>query len=131
MKKVYPKFRGIVDGGLRVDKQGLFNNFLSKMNGTRVIISVEPEEKARTINQNRLYWLYIRIISEETGHGEDDLHALFKQKFLPNIKSRVFDEEVTVIKSTTRLNTDEFSEYINKIEELVGIPVPSLESLYI
>lgn len=82
----------------------------------------------RTIAQNNYYWLYLGIIEKETGNLADDMHKLFKGKFLSNAIVEVFGEKVRREKSTTELTVTEFSEYIEKIAVFTGIQPPPVEN---
>lgn len=76
-------------------------------------------------NQNGLYWLYLQVIEAETGNFADDLHEYFKRKFLTPRDLNIFNDKIKVPGSTAVLNKVDFSEYMNKIEALTGIPIPS------
>lgn len=79
-------------------------------------ITIKPHSKQRTVEQNRLLWeIYNHIVRfyEDTGFvidglrlkflNADFLHAYFKVRF--------------GLKSSAKLNTQEFSEYIGKIQK--------------
>jgi uncharacterized protein YbcI len=81
-------------------------------------------KQVRSLKSNSLYWVYLGIIESETGNEVDDLHKLFKKKFLPWKIKEVYGEKLLKLTSTTELSTDEFSEYMLKIERETGIPIP-------
>ena len=45
-------------------------------------VTIVRHRERRSVDQNRLLWLWIKCISDETGQDKDDLHEYFKQKFL-------------------------------------------------
>jgi hypothetical protein len=71
----------------------------------------------RSIQANGLYWMWLSCIAEETGHTKEELHEYFAQKNLPSIEKNVFGWPVTLRRSTATLDVDEFSTYLNKIEQ--------------
>jgi hypothetical protein len=82
----------------------------------------------RTELQNRYYWgVYLPLISEETGNDIDDLHTLFKGKFLSKELVQVLGEKIRRTKSTTELSSIQFGDYIRRIEELTGVLAPPTE----
>lgn len=118
----------------------------------KVLVTIGiDDDKARSLAQNRLYWGWLHEIEQQTGQ---DLHLYFKRYFLSAIYARddgefaqmaesirrckglISDEyyedmAMTVIKniSTTKANTKQFAEYLNKIEvwaygQGVALPVP-------
>lgn len=101
---------------------------LNKFNvGDKVTISITNEKLKRTENQNRYYWLYLGMISAETGNDIDDLHTLFKGLFLGKAIVEVLGHKVRQVRSTTELSTGQFVEYIQRIEEKTGILSPPVE----
>lgn len=92
------------------------------------------KDNLRSMSQNKLYWLYLSVISRETGEEEvKALHALFSEKLLPpvflKVKGRNHVHEVETRMSTTELSKAEFSEYLLKIQAMTGIPIPDPHEL--
>lgn len=89
---------------------------------------IVPFKKDRTNEQNRyLWWWVYGTISKEVG--EDDLeyiHYVMGSRFLTQ-----HDKKEPYIKSTTKLNTAEFSDYVEKIRkfmlERLNIYIPTPE----
>ncbi len=122
--------------------------------GKPLVVEIKPEAKDRSKAQNRLYWKWLHEIHRKTGNDEDQLHFEFKKKFLIGILKRDDDEYAAmclaiktlkqseseqfeaiangVIRetSTTRMNTAQFTEYLNLIEAFalktfgLVLPVP-------
>lgn len=112
------------------------------------------DEKARTLAQNRLYWLWVATVSEKLGNDKDDQHLFFKRAFLSKIYARddaqyaqmadaithckrflsVGEYEnlaVGVVRqiSTTKATTGQFKEYLDDIERWayskeIRLPLP-------
>lgn len=102
--------------------------------GKSYIVSITTKRVIRTISQHRLYWLWIACIEHETGNDKDVLHEYFKQEFLGRIAVRVLKSEVYPTRSTTTLNTKEFTNYLNKIQVFasaeLGIVLPLPNDLH-
>ncbi len=79
----------------------------------------------RSDNINRYYWLYLGILSEQTGDDANSLHEYFKQKFLDPVYIRVRGEAIKLTRSTRTLTTGEMSEYIMRIAALTEIEPPN------
>ena len=79
------------------------------------IVTINRIKSHRTIPQNKLYRLWLKLIAEETGHTENELHAYFKAVFLEKQYKVVFNEQVDIKASTTILSTKEFTTFLDKI----------------
>ena len=96
-------------------------------------VDISEKKRIRTIPQNKLYRLWLVCIAFETGNDADDLHILFKEKYLePTIKT-VFGQEIKTY-TTTNLNTIQFKNYLDKIQIFaardLSITLPDPESQY-
>lgn len=116
-----PTFVGTVTkGNLHLDMQPSFDRWLVTLEGKRVICEVKQFRKSRTSNQNRYYWgVMVGILSEELGYEPDEIHMMLREKFL-----RIHDErhpDFVIAKSTTKLNTQQFNEYIEAIQRWASI----------
>lgn len=119
-----------------------------------LIVEIRPETRDRSKAQNRLYWKWLHEIHRKTGNDEDQLHFEFKKKFLIGILKR--DDKdyadmclaISALKqseseqfeaiangviretSTIRMDTAQFTEYLNLIEAFalktfgLVLPVP-------
>jgi len=85
-------------------------------------ITVKPYRKRRSLSQNSLLWLWLNEVadhvSQHTGMDVDDIHAFFKQKFLP-AKIIEISGETVECRTTTKLTTLEMADYMNKIYAFV------------
>jgi len=96
-------------------------------------IDVKPHVKSRSTSQNRLMWMWLNLISKETGNDPDDLHNLFKIKFLGTEEKTLYGTKMEIPKSTTKLSTKEFTNYLDRIENLatdIGIKLPHPDIIY-
>lgn len=87
------------------------------------------KKPTRSDKQNRLYFgLWLKELSEYTGYEVDELHAMFKVKFLPQIIGQPEMREVMgalyeLDYSTTQLDTKQFTDYLNRIERFANITI--------
>jgi hypothetical protein len=99
--------------------------------GKRVKVDVAKEK--RSLNQNRLYWLWVACIEQETGNDKNNLHEFFTLEFLPLIQQMVFKKLIYKRTSTTTLDTKQFTEYLNKIQIFssteLGLTLPNPEDV--
>lgn len=123
-----PSFYGkIKDNKLVLNNPAQFNKKLKELNGKTVEVNMEPRRKNRSLQQNSYYWgIVLAEISEFTGYDPEDLHNHFKAHFLQKKVGNL-----TTFKSTARLNSKEFSEYIDKIrrftEQVLGFSISTPE----
>ena len=116
---------------LRILHRNWYDTQINKFKaGERVSLYVSSRRPKRSEAQNRLYWAYLKYIEEETGNTTDDLHSLFKGKFLSEGIFEVMGEKVRRVKSSTALSKGDFIEYLMKIEALTNIPVPATADYY-
>ena len=133
----------------------MHTNYTQAINeGKPLVVEIRPETKDRSKAQNRLYWKWLHEIHRKTGNDEDQLHFEFKKKFLIGILKRDDDDyaamclAISALKqseseqfeaiangviretSTTRMDTKQFTEYLNLIEAFalkefgMVLPVP-------
>ncbi len=122
-----PIFYGQVDKNkLVLINRQRFDEYLYTLNGQEIELTLGKRAKKRTDKSNRYYWAYLRLLEQETGDDANSLHEYFKQTLLPpSIEFLAsIGKEVEIPKTTTKLLTTEFSEYIKKIEVLTGILAP-------
>jgi hypothetical protein len=110
--------------------------YIGKLDISRRQYTVKVAKKAeiRTLSQNRLYYLWLNCISDETGNDVEDLHEYFKLKFI-GVRSRIiYGENVVKAYSTTDLNTEQFKEYLDNVQRWAnveqGIILPNPEDKY-
>jgi hypothetical protein len=97
-------------------------------------VTVERHKKKRSLSANALYWKWLGVISDETGHDTDELHEFFKAKFCP-IKEKTIADEPMLYRSTAKLDTAEMSAYMDKVYAFsistLGILLPLPEEQHI
>ena len=111
-------------GKLILQDKERFQMWIEGLDGVVEII-VRKHRNNRTNRQNNLYWGYLELIEAETGNTANDLHEYLKRKFLQPREITVLGEKIRLPATTTKLNTKQFSEYLEKICALTGVPIPT------
>jgi len=119
------------DGTAIMDKQAVADYIKSLPHGYYTL-EIKKRGQKRSDSQNEYYWgLVIEMIreyiNEQSGeqYSAEDVHELLKSKF-----NTVYNPLVGefIPKSTTKLNTSEFEEYLQKIrtwgESHLGLKIP-------
>lgn len=132
----FPFFGKIdINGKLSINDKSNFVKYLKQFKPinkdfTEVEILIRKRKSKRSLEQNRLWWLYITILANETGMLKDAMHEICKYKFLK--KETVIEstgEIMEYIGSTTQLNKSEFADMIAELQqwasESLNIILPS------
>lgn len=105
--KTVIKFTGGKISPVDFDK---LNSHLTGLKDGDYSVEVKRYNKNRTVPQNRLLWDVYNQISEQTGYETEEIHSMMGQKFLMD-----HTKKIPFVKSTTKLTTAEFSEFISKM----------------
>lgn len=124
-----PVFQATTDGTkLTFDAPIRLANYLRTLKGQKLEVVVRKLRSQRSNLQNNYYWgVVLDILSRETGYEISEMHEILKYKFL-KVKGKM-----EYVKSTTKLSTSEFEEYLEKIKRWasidlnVYIPDPNME----
>lgn len=121
------------NGELVMHNRRWFRGMLQQYENCPVVVVVERRRNSRSKEQLGYLWgVVYPLIAEHTGHSKEDLHEIFKAKYLQNhISWR--GSEMIVAGSTTRLSANEMAEFItNVIVEAneLEIEVPDPDPLY-
>ena len=94
---------------------------LKHFSGKDVELIIRRKKKYRSVEQNRLMWLWYGIMADHTGFTSDEIHSIMKSKFLHTEK---VDEKTGVIypyiRSTTELTTIEMIDYMTSIQKFAS-----------
>lgn len=123
-------------GRLRLPSSEVFARQIRNLRDGDYEMRLERKKATRSHQQNRLYWgVILRALSEHTGYSPDELHEICKAKFLPK-RLAVADGngeivgEFVIGGSTTKLSTQEFTDYLDAVSAwgaTLGLSFPSLE----
>ena len=109
-------FGKVVKGKIIFDDKAKFLNDVAKFNDDiKIVIEVREAKDIRTNAQNRLYWKWVEIISNDLGYQDkQEIHNILKYKFL--LKEEVINGEIHQgLKSTTTLTKEEFGKLTQDI----------------
>jgi hypothetical protein len=127
-----PVHRGKVEQGKKIyDNPSRYLVQLSKLEGKRFEEVIRKEKSKRSLGQNSYYWgVVVEILRDRFGYEEDEakeVHIGLKLLFLRTHKGEALES----VRSTTKLNTAEFEDYLEKIrrwaskEHGIYIPLPN------
>lgn len=106
----------IHNGELQYENPSLVAEHLKTFTPQDVLtVRIEKRKRDRTLEQNSLYWAILGVIAGETGHAENELHEIFKAKYLPPKFVAYNGQEYMLAPSTTGLSTKEMTTYIDRI----------------
>lgn len=108
----------IVDFSLKSQKEELWR-ILRSRKPRRYKITITEHRDKRSSSANRYLWgVVYATIAQETGFSSEELHEIFKGKFLATEKTLKQTGEVFSIPgSTADLDKVQFGEYLDKILE--------------
>lgn len=98
-----------------------------KFRGKTVEVTIEERKKRRSNNQNSYYYgVVLKMIADYCGYRTNEeitgIHEELKRMFLPKIG------KLNIVKSTSSLNTAEFTDYIENIRlwaaQELGVYIP-------
>lgn len=104
-------------------------------NDVRIDYRVEVYEKkhVRSLKANAYYHVILNIIGIDTGHTHEQLHEICKKKFNGDIIHLPKGGMEQVGKTTTNLDTAEFTAYVNRVKQWAqdefGIVIPDASQL--
>lgn len=78
-------------------------------------VKIVRKTQPRTVSQNSLMWMWYKCMEEATGQPKEDFHDYYKTKYLSR-QVAIGGRWVTVIGSTTDLNTLQMTNYLEKVK---------------
>ncbi len=102
-----------INGVVTMDKD--FDFMCSLLRNGEYTVKIVRKTQPRTISQNSLMWMWYKCMEDATGQSKDDFHDYYKAKFLSR-QIVVRNRWVTVVGSTTDLNTLQMTEYLEKVK---------------
>ncbi len=117
-----------ITGGTADQCQTVANQL--KLEGKRIELVIRQEKSQRSVNQNNYYWGVVLELLSDNGNTPDEWHEICRQMFLKSFKL-VNGKEMEYTRSTTKLNTVEFEDYLEKIRRWsadflnINVPLPN------
>lgn len=129
MSKILPTYNFEVGNGVVMPKLDSFRHTLKNLAPGKYALIVKPVKPSRSLNQNRLFWMWCTVIGDEIGYEPDEVKLLLQEKFL----REPLQDGTMVTKGTSSLNTKEFTEFLDKVDrwslEFHNITLPTPEFL--
>lgn len=124
----------LIEGGIIVASNERYTKgMLAFYEPCEVVVYVERRKKNRSKEQMGYYWgVVLPEIAIHTGHSQEELHKIFKVKYLMQ-KMIWRGANVFTPRSTSELTTNEFAEYLSTIileANEMGITVPPADQAY-
>ena len=106
------------------DKPVSLHNYLESLIGQRVEVIIRKPKTKRSDLQNSYYFgVVVDMLANELGYDKDEMHEILKYKFLQSNAMGM-----PYVKSTTKLSTGEFEDYLSGIKrwaaEFLHINIP-------
>jgi len=96
-------------------------------------VDIKLYRRNRSASQNKLMWLWLQVIGDDLGYTKDETYHEMSELYLPVITMRRFDGKKQETRLTTsKLNSKEFTDFLNNIELFaagMGIILPHPEDL--
>lgn len=108
------------------------DNALDSCSNGEYQLSFSRKQEPRSLDQNRLMWLWFSCISDETGSSKEEVHAHYCRKFLStHIVFNGTREEV--ILGTSRLDMETMTMFLDRVQadasSELGITLPNPDDL--
>ena len=123
-----PVFSGRIEQGKVIhDNPTRYLAQVHKLEGKKIDVVLREYKSQRSNPQNNYYFgVVCKILGDYFGYTEEEMHDALKYKFL-----RKGAADLETVQSTTKLNTAEFEDYLEKVrrwallEYNVSIPLPN------
>jgi hypothetical protein len=122
---VIPIFRAKITSGVIIFEhpQDAYK-YIETLEGKYVEVTVRKERSQRSLKQNSYYHgVVVKLLSDFTGYEQGEMHEILKHQFLKKVNPDGFE----YVKSTAKLNTTEFEEYLENIKRwgaFLGCVIP-------
>ena len=112
------------DYQLIYDKPDRLKEYIKKFSNQLVEVIIRKPKTKRSDLQNSYYFgVVVEMLANELGYDKDEMHEILKYKFLQSNAMGM-----PYVKSTTKLSTGEFEDYLSKIKrwsaEFLHIVIP-------
>ena len=136
-KNPVPIFRGRIENGkIHLEQREDFAGLIQRLDGSEIDLRLSKHRNVRSISQNAYYWaVVIPLLAEHCGYEDEEMHEALKWRFLQTHADQSGEFEVKsswvrlpTVRSTTDLDTAEFTEYIEQCRRLgaeMGVIIPS------
>jgi hypothetical protein len=81
------------------------------------VYAITRWRNARSNDQNAYYWALLELVQDHTGMDKDDIHEKMKYQFL---SVAVPSGQLPYCRSTSKLDTKEFTDYIENMKNFMA-----------
>jgi len=119
-------FRGAIqEGKIKLENAPRFHSLIASLAGEQIELILRKHKSRRSNSQNSWYWgCIVPLLAEHCGYDAEEMHEALKHKFL-----RIHDDsELPTVRSSAKLTTAEFTEYVEKCRRLgaeLGVYIPN------
>lgn len=122
-------FSNVVDGVLQKNIKLLISEELKHFEGKRVKVTIERATGKRSSAQNRMFHMWVGILSKELGIEFEEMKDILKFKFLQGEKVlEATGEVVKYLRHTSHLSKLEFADLCNAVMQFsaeLGVILPT------
>ena len=102
---------------------------------TKWQIEIKKYRKNRSNCQNRLLWLWLKVLGDDLGYHKDEMYDVVIDQCWPCGMEEVLfgDKKIIRQRKTSQLDTKEFTLFLEAIDRLacgLGIVLPCPDDLY-
>jgi hypothetical protein len=99
------------------DRDRFILYILNAKTGREYEATYRIHRKTRSLAQNKLLWLWLHCIADETGNDPQALYSYFCMRYLQVQTEVVFGLEVMKPGGSSKLNTEEFTKFLDCIKQ--------------
>jgi hypothetical protein len=99
------------------EDRGRVINYLKAINIEKPLsVSIKLYKPNRSDAQNRLYWKWLKIMGDDLGYTDKEMHDLMRDQFLGYTETVVMEKTIKQLVSTADLKVKPFADYLRQIE---------------
>lgn len=123
----------IKDGVLKIGSSRYLKGMIQQFEDCKVNVTLARQQKSKSKEQLGYLWgVVYPEISTHTGHTPEELHDIFKTKFLTS-KRMWRGAEMVIVGSTQTLSVGEMAEFMASVQleaNELGIEIPEPDKAY-
>ena len=98
------------------DKERVKRTIDGLKDGVRFDVRIVRHRPRRSTPQNRLYWMWVGCLHDETGNDRETIHEALKRMFLGTETVEALGVRLERPRSSRTLTTDAFAAYLDKVQ---------------
>lgn len=100
-----------------------FDHFVAALQATastlpngEYVVTISRVQSRRSVDQNRLLWLWLNCIADETGNSAQVVHDYYCDKFLKQVDALADGRQFYRVRGTSGLDKQAFTDFLNKLQ---------------